>query len=238
MVAADARFERGVMSVYKRLSSGGITCTLAQDKTESTIAINMTKASENRAVMDAISDIIITDCKSFYINSKIRLPIHDQISRHVFLCALLTFDRDTDKIIAKSLLQNCKLGGWFNLGSFYDFAIDALKARWDEVCTLANDNVYALSCKSTFTELLKFLIANIESTTDEAHVVMQDSVVRVLGVGLSPIEYAHVNDEVSTDARVIGELVSIAPKRIFMHVQESDLIHTIKDLFGACVIVN
>jgi hypothetical protein len=116
------------------------------------------------AITDAVADIIITDCKSYYINSKIRLPIDDTVSRHAFTCALLAFDHDTDKIIAKTVLD---LSLTFNLDSFYDFKLQTLKNRWDEVVGLANENVSYLICKQTFTELLNFLISNIDCEMDD-----------------------------------------------------------------------
>jgi hypothetical protein len=128
------------------------------------------------ALTDAMADIIITDCKSYYINSRIKLPIEDQISRHAFTCALLAFDHDTDKIIAKTLI---KLSPKFNLDSFFDFMLDVLKARWDEVCLLANENISYLVCKQTFAELLQFLISNIDCELDEAiFLTVQDTATR------------------------------------------------------------
>jgi hypothetical protein len=116
------------------------------------------------AIADAVADIIITDCKAFYINERIRLPIKDAISRFAFTSALLAFDRDTDKIIVKTILKMSKS---FNLDSFYDFKIDILKTRWDEVCLLANDNACYLACQKTFLELLRFLISNIDCEVDD-----------------------------------------------------------------------
>ena len=118
--------------------------------------------------IDAIADVVVTDCKAFYINANIKLPIRDLVSRHAFTSALLAFDRDTDKIIAKSILaEQLKNAPCFHLDSFFDFMIDVLKARWDEVCLLANDNAPYLMCQKTFTELLQFLIANIDCTMDD-----------------------------------------------------------------------
>lgn len=119
-------------------------------------------------VLDAIADVIVTDCKAHYINSCIKLTIRDLVSRHAFTSALLAFDRDTDKIIAKSILtEHFKKSQELHLDSFYDFMIDVLKERWDEVCLLANDNAQYLMCQKTFTELLQFLISNIDCQMDD-----------------------------------------------------------------------
>ena len=115
-------------------------------------------------LIEALADVIITDCKAFYIAESVKLPIHDKVSRHAFVAAMLAFDRDTDRIIVKSLLR---LTQEFYLDSFYDFCIHSLKTRWDEVCLLANENKYYLSDSAMFGELLHFLISNIECELDD-----------------------------------------------------------------------
>lgn len=116
--------------------------------------------------VDAISDIIVTDCKASYINERVKLPIRDSVGRGAFVSALLAFDRDTDKVIATSILKQHKTNVLY-LDSFFDFALSGLKSRWDEVCLLANENACYLSVQKTFTELLQFLISNIDCQMDD-----------------------------------------------------------------------
>lgn len=117
---------------------------------------------------ESLADVIVTDCKSFYINEKIRLPIQDPILRHAFICALITFDHDTDKVIAKTILEDfLTKNRTVRLDGVYDFMLDVLKSRWDEVCNLANENIHYLICQKTFMELLQFLISNIDCQMDE-----------------------------------------------------------------------
>jgi hypothetical protein len=117
--------------------------------------------------VDAIADVIATDCKAYYINEKIRVPIKNVVLRSAFTTALLAFDRDTDRVIAKEIVKQTHTAAVLHLDSLYDFCLDILKSRWDEVCLLANENIGYLVCQKTFMELLQFLISNIDCKMDE-----------------------------------------------------------------------
>ena len=119
------------------------------------------------AALDAVAEVVISNCKAFYINERVKLPIHDLVLRNAFTSALLAFDRDTDKIIAKTLLGDLVRGGSCCLDSVYDFMLTSLKERWNEVIQLANDNMCYLVCRKTFEELLSFLISNIDCKIDD-----------------------------------------------------------------------
>jgi len=164
-------------------------------------------------VQDAVADIVITDCKCHYIESTLKLPIEDEISRHAFIRALSGFDRAADKTIASTLIN---LTPNFLLDSFYTFSLDPLKARWQEVCALANDNACFLVCDGTFRELLRFLISNLESREPEVHLFQREDGVEVLTRALKPVN-VYVSDELPADAQVVSKLISIAPKRIVLH---------------------
>ena len=191
-------------------------------------------------LVDALADILITDCKSYYIQEHLRLPIENEICRHAFLKALSTFDCDTDKIIAKTLIE---LTPKFLLDSFYEFKIEPLKNRWNEVCMLANENISYLVCASTFSELLRFLISNIEPKSEEVHLVMRGSEIEVLGRGLKPLKPIYINESLPPDVQVVTKLVAIAPKRVFFHQTvkaagfSDTLVKNIQSIFPGCVVI-
>ena len=186
------------------------------------------------ALVDALAEVVITDCKVHFIQTSLKLPIEDEISRHAFIRALSGFDRDPDKIIAKSLI---KIDANFLLDSFYAFSIDILKTRWLEVCELANENACFLVCDGTFRELLRFLISNLESREPEVHLFRRENGgVDVLTGGLKPIN-VYIGGELSPDVQVVSKLISIAPKRIFLHrnISDSPVFDFIQSVFGSCV---
>jgi len=240
-ISSDMRFASSLLYIKRRVSAVGGECEIAVNDTRSTLIISIDKVTPNilrqviSAIIDTLSDIIVTDCKTYYINEHIGLPIQSGVLRSAFTSALSAFDRDTDKIIAKTLI---KLTQQFNLDSFFEFRLDTLKTRWDEVCLLANENIAYLVCQKTFMELLRFLISNIDGLSDEAHIVKRGDKLEVLGVDLSPIENIYINESLPSEIQVVNKLVAIAPKRIFLHIENPTLAVELKDLFGTCTVVN
>jgi len=217
--------------------SGAVATCLADVDGRSSLAISLKSGAHKvaSAIVDAIADIVITDCKFHYIETTLKLPIEDEINRHAFIRALTGLDRATDLALAKSLI---KLTPNFLLDSFYTFSLDTLKSRWQEVCALANDNACFLICDGTFRELLRFLISNLESREYEVHLFGRDGGVEVLSRTLKPVN-VYVNDELSADAQVVSKLIALAPKRIFLHQDINPVMQEfVCNLFGSCVVIN
>jgi len=206
-------FSSSLRYIERRLKSLGVTTKITSKGGRNQLTIVAAHPQVATALVDAIADIVITDCKSHYIETSLKLPIEDEVSRHAFIRALSNFDRSQDKAIAKSLI---KLTPNFLLDSFYAFSLDVLKERWQEVCALANENACYLVCDGTFNELLRFLISNLETREPEVHLFQRDGGVEVLTRSLKPVN-VYVNDELSADAQVVSKLISVAPKRIFLH---------------------
>jgi hypothetical protein len=193
-------------------------------------------------VVDAIADVVVTDCKSHYIETSLKLPIEDEISRHAFIQALAAFDSAIDKTIAKSLI---KLTPDFLLDSFYQFMTDDLKTRWQEVCVLANENAGYLVCGNTFRELLRFLISNLECREREVHLFERAEGMEILSGGLKPFNNIYINEDLPRDVQTVSKLITIAPKKIYLHQDktagqpelktDSPLLSFIQNIFGSCV---
>jgi|GEM_PF-1104877 len=255
-ISTDEKFAGSLKYILRRLSefvkNGGISAELCEKpgRLDLAVAVNYSKdlnsadMDENRIsteklldlITDCIADVVITDYKFHYIESSIKLPIEDEISRHAFIKALSNFDSDTDKEIAKSLI---KLTPVFLLDSFYQFMIDDLRARWNEVCVLANENASYLVCTGTFRELLRFLISNLESREREIHLFESKGGIEVLTSCLKPVSNIYVNEDLAPDVKVISKLISIAPKKIYLHQnadnQKLPIFDFIQTLFSGCV---
>ena len=180
-------------------------------------------------VLDALCDVVAIDCKAHYLNERIKLPIECEFSRHAFIRALCEFDFETDRVLVRSLLN---LTPQFLLGSFYDFCLDNLKIRWDEVVGLANENIALLLVGTNFTELLRYLIQNIE--------VRQDTVILspkgVLDRNMQPIGGLYVNHSLPPEITAIETIVSCGPRKIFFMGECGPLGKFIHDLYGDTVV--
>lgn len=233
-ISSDERFASSLGYIMRRVSCDGVVCEITTDLDRSTLVLR-SKADLTAILYDALSDIIIADCKAFYINERIKLPIRDRLCACAFTSVLSAFDRDTDKIIAKTIIR---LTEKINLDSLYEFGLYLLKNRWDEVIHLANENICYLVCQKTFMELLRFLISNVDVISEEAHIVQTGERLEVLGVGLTPIENIYINESLPNDIQIVNKLVAIAPKKIFLHTENSTLHNTIQEIFSGVAQVN
>ena len=221
-ITSDERFAKqlhGITNTLERLFNyeRAISISSSTINGRKVLEIKISDANFERRVVSVLvtqlAKLIVTDAKSHYIQSNMRLVIPDEVNRHAFIRALCSFDKETDFLIAKSLLV---LTPHFALDSFYDFRITPLKKRWQEVCHLANDNQAHLICPRTFCELLRFLISNIDSKCDEFH----------------------VRNDGSTDVAIVTRLVDLAPRKIIVHKEcNAALANKIKTLFGKSVAV-
>ena len=156
IVSTDERFSTSLQYIEKRL---GGTINIVRGRHELAVP-----AKEIRKLKDVLADVIVTDCKTYYIASRLKLPLGDPVALDAFIKILSLFDRETDKIIAKTII---KITPQFHLDSFFEFMLDVLKSRWDEVCLLANENTHYLVCRKTFLELLHFLVSNLTESDEK-----------------------------------------------------------------------
>ena len=180
---------------------------------------------------DAIAEIVVTDCKIFYLLEKMKIPIADELGKRAFVRALGCFDYNTDKLIVSGLLE---LTPVFLLHSFYDFCLDTLKRRWSEICVLANENVCLLLKTSGFNELLRYLVSNIESRIDEVFIVGSGKEIEILDRKMKPIQSVYVNSSMSSGVQVIEKLVTLAPRRIFLCGVDQVFARKVKEIFVTC----
>ena len=247
-IEVDTRFESCVGYLGRRLEpfinpgyvsveiDGGIFRIMYNDAVDVPRFDNEKRIIRIRAVIvDAISEVIINDCKAHFIAEQMRLPATDVLGNHAFVCALSTFDRATDKMIASGLV---KLTPRFLLGSFYDFCLASLKKRWLEVCVLANENINYLMCGKNFNELIRFLIANIENTCDYVHLVRgSDGVIEMTCSDAKALNNLYVGEGLGPEICLLQKLIMLSPRRIFF-VGECELFNRIRKMFVACVDVN
>ena len=260
-ISTDEKFAGSLRYVLRRLAgfikSEKVSVRMLKKDKRTSLVVVLNDVSSvvtikrlGNTIIDCLADVVVTDCKAYYIESSLKLPIDDEISRHAFIMALSNFDSDTDKTIARSLIR---LTPNFLLDSFYQFMIDDLKVRWNEVCSLANENACYLACAGTFRELLRFLISNLESREREVHLFQRPDGMEFLTGGLKPINNIYINEDLPPDVQIVNKLISIAPKKIYLHCDNKDnngdndgnnggknctrtsLVNYIQSLFSGCV---
>ena len=174
-------------------------------------------------LFDSIVNQIVTTMKAQYLQTKIR------IKNDILIKVLINYDKKSDTIIAGSLFQ---LSPHLLLDSVYDFALDRLKHRWDEVIQLVNENYLQLTQTFFFNELLRFLILNMDCRIPEAHIMVINHRTTICDQKLQPLP--------STDEDIINALIEIAPRQIFIHNDTdlaNDTVERIESLFPNCVCI-
>ena len=230
-IGADERFRSSLPYIKSRLLGMGAVVENNEDEYVISCADD-DRADIEDVVIRALVEITVVDLKFYYITSSIKLAIADEVRRHAFIRALITFDYEDDKMIARALLN---LTPTFLIGGFYDFCLDILKERWSEVCALANDNMPQLVAGNTFNELLKFLFMNIDSTCDCVFLKQEGGCVRVLDRDMRPVEGIYVNAYFSEEIKVVSQIVSLAPRKVFF-VGEDSLFQKVRQIFDGCCI--
>lgn len=169
-------------------------------------------------ICDAIADIITTDFKLEYINRNLHLPIHNQLNLDALKKALVVFDRETDRYI---VTHNLKLNENFFIESFYNFRLRQLRAKWQELIKLANENAGYLLCNDTFIDLLKFLIENIEISTGCVNVVKENDNYKICDENFNEIEQEYEINQ-NNEAFLITSIINLSPKRINIYCDDSE----------------
>ncbi len=174
-------------------------------------------------LFDSIVNQIVTTMKAQYLQTKIK------IKNNTLVKVLINYDKKSDAVIAGSLFQ---LSPHILLDSLYDFALDRLKRRWDEVIQLVNENYWQLTQTFFFNELLRFLIFNMDCRIPEAHIMVVDHRAIICDQKLQPLT--------STDDDIVNALIEIAPRQIYIHNDidlAHDIVERVESLFPNCVCI-
>lgn len=176
------------------------------------------KSRMNFFICDAIADTISTFYKLEFIEKNLKLHITDEICLNAFEKALIAFDRETDKYI---ITHNLKIDNSIHIDSFYNFKLKQLRSKWLELIKLANENASYLLCNDTFIDLLKFLIENIEISSELVNVIKIDSGYKLCDEkfneidtkdeGLCMLKKSEQEDE---EVSLITSLIALSPKKI------------------------
>ena len=175
-------------------------------------------------LLDCITNQIVTTMKAHYLRERIR------IKNQTLIKVLINYDKKSDTIIAGSLFQ---LTPKILLDSIYNFSLNRLKCRWDEVIQLVNENYIQLTQTVLFNELLRFLILNMDCRIPEAHVMVINNRATICDQKLQPLPRVDDDD-------IINALIEVAPRQIYIHADTNlarDVVERIENLFPNCVCI-
>lgn len=155
------------------------------------------------AVKECLIEMYAVVVKFDYI--KRNLPLCLPAFRYeLLLHTLVAFDRENErKLLAKTVrVQNdMALDGVFN------FRLDELKKRWQEICELTKSNGMYLHNDETYNELLRFLISAVNPKINKLTVKESDGKYRLTG----NYKDSRLDLNAKTSAELMYYLIDLAP---------------------------
>lgn len=163
------------------------------------------------AILDAISDSIISVYKHEFLAENISICIRNNIAKDSFIKALVVFDRQTDKdLIIKSLVLDDNI----NIDSFYSFRLHELKQRWTDICNIVNESVPVLLKDKSVAELTRYFINGTENKTNEIHLFISKNNIN-LTIDNKPSDLIFNSEDCASD--IVSEIISLCPNKILVH---------------------
>ena len=222
-------FERKVVDYIKSLK-GIIVNVCTQGYFKVLIAIPSEYANKTTTFLaEKIAEIILLFYKKEYILNNLTFEKVHSINMNVFLQTLVCFDSDMDK---KIIIERMAFKKNFYLNSFIEFKLPFLKKKWNELITLANDNIMYLLSDDSFLELIKFLISNLEHRCYAVNVFSKKDCYL-----LCDIEGKVINDFllekniIYDDTKLLTSLIALNPEKIIIHCNSFLKDNLIKKLY-------
>ncbi len=221
-ISVDAKKLDIAKFVYQTLKSqtaefdSVVTCYEEFDKIFILLACQESEQARVRLVVERlIIKVVCNFYKERFLSENLRIPLHEKMIVTAFKKALINFDKETDFYI---ISKNLDFDKNFYLDSFYDFKLRALREKWAELVTLANENSDYLVSSEAFFDLLKFLIDNLEICEDEISVFEGENgyVIKTQNEGVLS------QSENLSKENLVASLVELSPKKINLFCKSDD----------------
>ena len=112
----------------------------------------------DETVTDGIVELLETIGKMCYIDGKLAHLKINKSTYRLLLHTLVAFDRECERELLAGVVS---ISPSVSLDGIYDFRLEELKSRWDEICLLITGNASFLYDEMTLNELLRFLVSAI-----------------------------------------------------------------------------
>lgn len=194
------------------------------------------KKEIKKKITGLIADMILQVYKSEYLTSNFKFRTTNDINMQAFVKALVVFDWDIDKQIIVRMLMDMDS---VVLDAFVSFRLGVLKTKWNDLVSLANDNIAYLMSTDTFIELLKYLISNLDFRTNEVNVFCFNRTYILKDSKGAPIKEGHGDIKDCNDAFLITSLIALSPQKIRLHIDNFDgnVINLLFNLFNDRIVI-
>lgn len=181
-------------------------------------------------VKQKIAECILFFYKKDYIVSKLNFEKPKTTYMNVFLQTLVCFDGEADKHFIEQCLD-------FDDRVFVDavvaFKLKFLKKKWEELVSLANENVMYFLSEDSLLELIKFLISNLEHRCYAVNVFSKSDCYFLCDLqGKRIDDFMLEKQGIYEDGSLLSTLVALNPEKIIVHCNKFVKDKLLRNLFS------
>lgn len=213
-ISVDAKNFEVARFVYQTLKAQTtefgcvVTCYEEYEKIHILLACPKEEQARVSSIVErCVIKVICNFYKERFLTESLRLPSHETMTVMAFKKALINFDKETDFYL---ISKNLDLQKNLYLDSFYFFRLRALREKWTELVTLANENSDYLVSNDAFFDLLRFLIDNLEVGEEEISVFEEE---KGFSIRLCREDDKLQCSELSREG-LVSSLIELCPKKI------------------------
>lgn len=141
-----------------------------------------------RRLTDAVAQALTLGYKNMYVRSLLHID-RKNFYQNVLVNTICIFDADYDRTVISRLLD---MDQSLSIDGYYNFRMDGVKRKWQEITKLISDNCYIMSDSRLIIEFLQYLLESSPSrvktlsvSIDGDRFVLYDSDNKVLEPALS-----------------------------------------------------
>lgn len=212
----DAESFIKTISPYIKKHSGVVISVYFMSLTKVLLALPESEKSEAYGyIKEKLAESILLSFKKRYILSRLDFDANLSTNMMVFIQTLICFDSDTDK---KIICEKISFKNSFCIDSFARFRLGSLLEKWNDLVSLANENIMYLLSEDSFNEFIKFLISNLEHRCYAVNVFSKNNCYL-----LCDLEGKRINDFLLDksiaydDSKLLTSLIALNPEKIILH---------------------
>jgi len=183
-----------------------------------------------------LADVICEKVKFEFLRDRMPGGHLGQEYNYILAKICTYFDNELDKQI---VFENIKFDdNIFNIESFFDFRLIALKNKWLELCNIACNNAFSFSTPENFADLVQFLLSNIEIKSQSVILEMREKCM-IYHDKRRDFDIISAIDPMDKFL-VLGKLIELNPLVIKIHssAECEETLNLVKNVFKDKVIIN
>ncbi len=137
-----------------------------------------------RKLNDAVSQALTLGYKNLYMRKMLKID-SGNFYQNVLVNTICIFDNDYDKQVVSRMLNS---DATLCIDGYYNFRLDSVKRKWNEITKLVSDNFYVLTDSEMITEFLQYLLESTPSKVQTLSVSFDSDSFVLYGTGEKVLE--------------------------------------------------